>query len=102
MICARDADCVEQVRDLTGGGVDYAFDQAGSTDSMALAYAMVQYGGTVVVMRTARGGNAAFSVNQNDLVSQEKIDTRQLSRDRACRCATFRASSASTRRAGCR
>jgi alcohol dehydrogenase len=71
MICARDADCVEQVRDLTGGGVDFAFDLAGSSDSMALAYAMVQYGGTVVVCGLPAAA-AAFSINQNDLVGQEK------------------------------
>jgi alcohol dehydrogenase len=71
MVCARDADCVEQVRELTGGGVDYAFDQAGTTDSMALAYPMVRYGGTVVVTGLPPA-KAQFSVNQSDLVSQEK------------------------------
>ncbi|HZM44515.1 MAG TPA: zinc-binding dehydrogenase [Burkholderiales bacterium] len=71
MVCARDADCVEQVRELTGGGVDYAFDQAGTTDSMALAYPMVRYGGTVVVTGLPPV-KAQFSVNQADLVSQEK------------------------------
>jgi alcohol dehydrogenase len=71
MVCARDADCVEQVRELTGGGVDYAFDQAGTTDSMALAYPMVRYGGTVVVTGLPPA-KAQFSVDQSDLVSQEK------------------------------
>jgi alcohol dehydrogenase len=71
MICARDADCVEQVRDLTGGGVDYAFDLAGSSDSMAMAYAMVQYGGTVVACGLPAAA-ATFSINQNDMVGQEK------------------------------
>jgi len=71
MVCARDADCVEQVRELTGGGVDYAFDQAGTTDSMALAYPMVRYGGTVVVTGLPPA-KAQFSVDQADLVSQEK------------------------------
>lgn len=71
MVCARDADCVEQVRDLTGGGVDYAFDQAGTTDSMTLAYAMVRYGGTAVVTGLPPA-STTFSINQCDLVSQEK------------------------------
>ena len=71
MVCARDADCVEQVRELTGGGVDYAFDQAGTIDSMALAYPMVRYGGTVVVTGLPPA-KAQFSVDQSDLVSQEK------------------------------
>ena len=71
MVCARDADCVEQVRDLTGGGVDFAFDQAGTTDSMKLAYGMVRYGGTAVVTGLPPA-QAEFSINQSDLVSQEK------------------------------
>src|SRR5262245_16112055 len=71
MVCARDADCIEQVRELTGGGVDYAFDLAGSTDSLALAYATAQYGGTVVVCGLPEAA-AKFSINQNDLVGQEK------------------------------
>src|SRR6185436_3493402 len=71
MVCALDADCVEQVHEITRGGVDYAFDQAGSTDSTALAYKMVRYGGTVVVTGLPPA-NATFDVNQNDLVSQEK------------------------------
>jgi alcohol dehydrogenase len=71
MMCARDADCVEQVRALTGGGVDYAFDLAGSSDSMTMAYAMVKYGGTVVVAGLPAAA-ATFSINQCDLVGQEK------------------------------
>lgn len=71
MVCARDADCVEQVRDLTGGGVDFAFELAGSTDAMHLAYAIVQYGGTVVIAGLP-AATASFSVNQCDLVGQEK------------------------------
>jgi len=70
-ICARDADCIQQVLDLTGGGVDYAFELAGSVDAMATAYGVVQYGGSVVVAGLPPL-NAAFSVNQCDLVGQEK------------------------------
>ncbi|HKA44551.1 MAG TPA: zinc-binding dehydrogenase [Burkholderiales bacterium] len=71
MVCARDDDCIEQVRELTGGGVDYAFDLAGSTDSMTMAYAMVQYGGSVVACGLPEA-SATFSINQCDLVGQEK------------------------------
>lgn len=70
-ICARDADCVEQVRDLTGGGVDYAFELSGGADAMTTAYAVVQYGGTVVICGLPPA-TASFSVNQCDLVGQEK------------------------------
>lgn len=71
LVCARDANCVEQVRDLTGGGVDYAFELAGSIDAMNTAYACVQYGGTVVVTGIP-AATACFSFNQSDLVGQEK------------------------------
>src|SRR5262249_8646214 len=37
MICARDADCVRQGRDPTGGGGDSAFELAGSAESLAAA-----------------------------------------------------------------
>jgi alcohol dehydrogenase len=70
-ICARDADCVERVRELTGGGVDFAFELAGSTDAMATAYGAVKYGGSVVVAGLPQA-QASFSFNQCDLVGQEK------------------------------
>ena len=70
-LCARDADCIEQVRDLTGGGVDYAFELAGSIDALNIAYALVQYGGSVVIAGLP-ASNASFSINQCDLVGQEK------------------------------
>jgi alcohol dehydrogenase len=48
-ICARDADCVERVRDLTDGGVDYAFELGGSVDAMKTAYAIVRHGSSGVI-----------------------------------------------------
>ena len=71
MICASDPGCVEQVRDLTGGGVDYAFELVGNPDAMRTAYAIVKYGGMVVVAGLPRAGSL-FSVDQCDLVGQEK------------------------------
>jgi alcohol dehydrogenase len=70
-VCARDADCIEQVRDLTGGGVDYAFELSGGVDAMTTAYGVVQYGGTVVICGLPPA-TASFSINQCDLVGQEK------------------------------
>ena len=71
-VCASDADCVEQVRELTtGGGVDYAFELSGGADAMATAYGVVQYGGTVVTCGLP-AATVSFSVNQCDLVGQEK------------------------------
>jgi alcohol dehydrogenase len=71
MVCARDADCVEQVRNLTNGGVDYAFELAGSIDAMNTAYGVVKYGGSVVICGLP-AATASFSINQCDIVGQEK------------------------------
>ena len=70
-ICARDEDCVQQVRDLTGGGVDYAFELSGGADAMATAYGAIQYGGMVVTCGLP-AAHVCFSVNTCDLVGQEK------------------------------
>ena len=45
---ARDPNCAEQVRDLTGGGVDYAFEMASSVKALELAYKITRRGGTTV------------------------------------------------------
>ena len=68
---ASDPDHVEQVRDITGGGVDYAFDLAGTIKAMETAYACTRYGGSVVTAGLSPTG-ANFSFEQGDLVSQEK------------------------------
>lgn len=45
---AGDADCVGRVREATGGGVDYAFEMAGSVRALDLAYRVTRRGGTTV------------------------------------------------------
>ncbi len=45
---AGDADCADQVREATAGGVDYAFEMAGSVQAMELAYRITRRGGTTV------------------------------------------------------
>lgn len=45
---ARDPDAVERIREFTKGGVDYAFEFAGSVAAMQLAYASTRRGGTTV------------------------------------------------------
>jgi len=45
---ARDEHAVQQIRDLTSGGVDYAFEMAGSAKALELAYAITRRGGTTV------------------------------------------------------
>ena len=41
-------DVIDQVKALTGGGVDYAFEMAGSVPALELAYRVTRRGGTTV------------------------------------------------------
>jgi alcohol dehydrogenase len=68
---ASDADHVEQVRDLTNGGVDFAIDLAGAIPAMKTAYAITRYGGTVVTAGLSPS-TAEFSFIQSNLVAEEK------------------------------
>jgi alcohol dehydrogenase len=45
---ARDPDAAEQIRSATGGGVEYAFELAGSVKALELAYRITRRGGTTV------------------------------------------------------
>ena len=45
---ARDPDAAEQVREATGGGVEFAFEMAGSIRALELAYRITRRGGTTV------------------------------------------------------
>ena len=47
-IRADSADVIGQVKDLTAGGVDYAFEMAGSVTALELAYRITRRGGTTV------------------------------------------------------
>lgn len=68
---AGDAGCVEAVRDATHGGVDFAFEMAGSVKAMDLAYRITRRGGTTV---TAGLSNPAhdFSLKHVSLVAEER------------------------------
>jgi alcohol dehydrogenase len=45
---ARDPDAAEQVRALTSGGVDFAFEMAGSARAMELAFKITRRGGATI------------------------------------------------------
>lgn len=48
VVNARDPKCVEMVKDLTQGGVDFAFEMASSVKALELAYKVTRRGGTTV------------------------------------------------------
>ncbi|MGI9478584.1 MAG: zinc-dependent alcohol dehydrogenase family protein [Hyphomicrobiaceae bacterium] len=68
---AGDADCVEAIRAATDGGVDYAFEMAGSTKAMELGYNILIRGGSVVSAGLPPAG-ATFATNQSAMVGDEK------------------------------
>jgi alcohol dehydrogenase len=68
---AREPDHVTQVRDLTDGGVDYAFDFAGTIPAMETAYLVTRWGGTTVSAGLSPIGRD-FAFKQSLLVTEEK------------------------------
>jgi len=68
---ARDADHVSQVKDLTRGGVDYAFEFAGEIKALETAYDVVRPGGDVVIAGLAPA-KSEFAFNPANLVGEEK------------------------------
>ena len=45
---AGSEDCAEQVKEATGGGVDFAFEMAGSVPALDLAYRITKRGGSTI------------------------------------------------------
>jgi alcohol dehydrogenase len=68
---AGNADVAEQVREATGGGLDYVIETAGSIPAMNLAYAIAARGG-MVVSAGLPAISATFSYPHSVLVSEEK------------------------------
>ena len=68
---ATDQDCVEQVRDLTGGGVDFVIETAGTIKAMQTAYAISARGSTTVSVGLPQPSQL-FSFAHSALVSDER------------------------------
>jgi alcohol dehydrogenase len=68
---ARDADAAEQVRELTQGGVDFAFEMAGAVRAMELAYKITKRGGTTITAGLPPPG-AALPLPLVQLVAEER------------------------------
>lgn len=66
-----DAATIAAIHDLTGGGVDHAFDLAGVMAAMTSAYASVGRGGQVVTAGLTPAGSE-FAFDHAELVSSEK------------------------------
>lgn len=68
---AADADAVEQVRALTGGGAEVALEMAGSARALEAAWRMTRRGGTTVTAGLPPP-EAALAVNIVSLVAEER------------------------------
>lgn len=68
---ASDPDAVDQVRALTNGGADFAFEMAGSARALETAWKMTRRGGTTVTAGLPPP-NAVLPVNIVSLVAEER------------------------------
>lgn len=68
---ATDSDTVDKIRDATGGGVDIAFEFAGSISALSLAYAITRRGGDTVTAGLP-APNAMFSIPAVTLAAEER------------------------------
>jgi alcohol dehydrogenase len=68
---AREEACVEAVREATSGGVDFAFEMAGSVKAMDLAYRITRRGGTTVTAGLSNPEHD-FSLKHVSLVAEER------------------------------
>ncbi|MEO8936855.1 MAG: zinc-dependent alcohol dehydrogenase family protein [Burkholderiaceae bacterium] len=70
-IDARNPDAAAEVRALTDGGVEYAFEFAGAIRALELAYAITRRGGTTVTAGLPPA-SASFAVPAVSLVAEER------------------------------
>ncbi|MFD3005283.1 zinc-dependent alcohol dehydrogenase family protein [Thermus tengchongensis] len=68
---AREGDAAEAVRELTEGGVDYAFETAGSVEAMLLAYRATRRGGVTVTVGLPHP-ERALSLQAVSLTAEER------------------------------
>ncbi|MBO9535261.1 zinc-dependent alcohol dehydrogenase family protein [Herbaspirillum sp.] len=68
---ARDPDAVEKVKALTRGGVDYAFEMAGSVQAMEAAYRMTRRGGMTITAGLP-APDQKWNLQQVSLVAEER------------------------------
>jgi alcohol dehydrogenase len=68
---AADPDAAERIREITRGGVACAFEMAGSTRALELAYRITARGGTTVSAGLPHP-NQQFSIQHVSLVAEER------------------------------
>ncbi|HZX04336.1 zinc-dependent alcohol dehydrogenase family protein [Kribbella sp.] len=71
VVDARDPDAVDQVREATAGGAEYAFETVGSAKVLEQAYAATRRGGTTITVGLPHPSQS-FSVPAVSLVAEER------------------------------
>lgn len=71
-LSARDPDLATQVRDLTQGGVDFAFEISGAKPALATALAVTAKGGEVIGVGLGASADL-YAYAHTALVSEEKV-----------------------------
>ena len=71
MVDAGDPEHMDKILDLSHGGVDFAFEFAGRTEALAIAYASLRPGGSVVTAGLP-ASDQSFSFSPTELVGSEK------------------------------
>jgi alcohol dehydrogenase len=71
IVNASSPDAVEQVKALSGGGVEYAFEMASSVKALELAYKVTRRGGTTVTASLPHPDHR-FELPATNLVSEER------------------------------
>jgi Zn-dependent alcohol dehydrogenase len=69
---ARDPQLIDDVKELTRGGVDFAFEVSGSQAAVAAAYAVTRKGGEIVGVGLGATGQL-YEYPHTALVSEEKV-----------------------------
>jgi len=68
---AGDPGCARDIRAATGGGVDFAFEMAGSVKALGLSLEILDRGGSVVTAGLPPAA-ATYALNHSNLVGDEK------------------------------
>jgi alcohol dehydrogenase len=71
VVNARDPDAIQKVKELTGGGVDFGFEMAGSVQAMELAYRITRRGGTTVTAGLPHP-DARWALQHVNLTAEER------------------------------
>ncbi|MGQ4808352.1 Aryl-alcohol dehydrogenase [Candidatus Entotheonellaceae bacterium PAL068K] len=81
LVNASDGDAVEQVKDLTGGGVEYSFEAIGLKTTAEQAFYMIRKGGTATIIGMIPVGTK-IELNGPDFLREKKIQGSSMGSNR--------------------